>query len=539
MPVSPSPSPRVLPGELPRGALAAAAAGLAVVALLAWAGSEPPAARVAEAPAEAFGAARAEAVLRRLLAPDGGAGAPHPVGSPAGRGVRARLVAELDRLGLEPEVSVGRAVAPFWGQGARVENVVARLPGREPGPGVVLLAAHYDSVPAGPGASDDGAGAAAVVEVARALAAGPRPRRTVAFLITDGEEAGLLAARAFVAGHPLARDPIAVVNLEARGTAGPSYMFETSRENAALVELFAEAAPRPVATSLFPAVYERMPNDTDLSVFLARPDGVPAYNFAFIDGVWRYHPPLDDLDHLDRRSLQHHGDNALALARALADVPEPEALRAPGRSVFFDVLGAVVVRWPAPWSPALDAAAGEGRWHVTAPLGGAVPSPLAAVARLGPDLARPYPWALRPTRSGPPEPARLPAPSVEVLADAPTPDGRRVRLRLRSGRAAPVVRLLLPPGTPLRRATLAGVPLDPPPSRRYLGGWTHLAWLSTPPGGVEVVLDLAGRAPVEAVVADESYDLPPAGAVLRAARPAYAVPIQSGDGTVVTAPAPF
>ena len=49
-----------------------------------------------------------------------------------------------------------------------MQNVVARLEGTEQGP-AVLLAAHYDSVAAGPGASDDGTGAATVLEIARAL----------------------------------------------------------------------------------------------------------------------------------------------------------------------------------------------------------------------------------------------------------------------------------------------------------------------------------------------------------------------------------
>ena len=55
------------------------------------------------------------------------------------------------------------------------------------------------------------------------------------FLVDEGEEAGLLGASGFVADHPLAPAIGAVVNLEARGTSGPSVMFETSGDNGWLV----------------------------------------------------------------------------------------------------------------------------------------------------------------------------------------------------------------------------------------------------------------------------------------------------------------
>ena len=64
--------------------------------------------------------------------------------------------------------------------------------------------AHYDSVPCSPGASDDGMGTATVIETARAIAAGAPLRRTVVIVLTDGEEAGLLGAEAFMREHPLA-----------------------------------------------------------------------------------------------------------------------------------------------------------------------------------------------------------------------------------------------------------------------------------------------------------------------------------------------
>lgn len=323
---------------------------LACLALVAWR-QAPPAPLDARAPATAFSAERAAATLARLL----GDGAPHPLGSAAQAAVRARLEAELRALGLAPELQTA-FVCSDGGTCAHVENVLAVREGQQPGP-LVLLMAHYDSVPAGPGAADDGAGSAALLEVARALGTAPAPRHGLVLLFTDGEEAGLLGAQAFADEHPLMRRVGVTVNVEARGTAGQSLLFETSGPGSAWLAAQAAAAlERPAASSLFAAIYERMPNDTDLSVLKRR--SVPGLNFAFVGEPRRYHTPRDDLAHLDRGSLQHHGDNLLALARQLSQADLPGAA-GPGRSVFFDLLGRWLVRWPeglTPWLAGLAAA---------------------------------------------------------------------------------------------------------------------------------------------------------------------------------------
>jgi peptidase M28-like protein len=293
----------------------------------------PPAPLPADAPEDVFSAGRALAVLTSLL----GDGAPHPVGSADHDRVRDGLLDGLRTLGYTPEVH--RETVAGGGRVTEVENVIARLPGAG-GREAVAIAAHYDSVHAGPGAADDLAGVAAIVEIARVLKAGPKLESDVVLLITDGEEMGLLGAGAFAEQHPWAREVGAVVNLEARGTAGPSILFETGRDDAALIDAFARTASRPVTASAFTWIYKQMPNDTDFTQF--RRAGWTGVNFAFIEGVQRYHTPLDDLDHLDQGSLQQHGDNALGMIRALAKgFPDEE-----GDAVYFDVFGLAVVRWP-------------------------------------------------------------------------------------------------------------------------------------------------------------------------------------------------
>jgi Peptidase family M28 len=312
---------------------------LAVIFFLSVAGLRPPAPLPASVPALQFSGDRAREVLGRLV----GDGVPHPTGSAANGVVRGRVIAELIKLGYQPEVQTGFSCDDF-GTCATVKNILARLDGVESGASV-LLAAHYDSVPAGPGASDDGAGVAAVIEIARALKSAPVPRHSVIILIDDGEEAGLLGARVFVAQSPWAKDVRAAVNLEARGTSGPSMMFETGSANYWAVKLYSQHAARPATSSIFYQVYKHLPNDTDFTVFKA--SGYQGVNFAFIGDVNHYHTPLDNFENADPRSLQHHGENALPMMLALANSDLSPPVK---EAVFFNLFERYVIFWPAGWS---------------------------------------------------------------------------------------------------------------------------------------------------------------------------------------------
>lgn len=318
---------------------------LVLVLMVAFAGlrARPPAPAPADAPATVFSAARARAVLERIAGDE----VPHAVGTAANAAVRERIAAELVALGLTVERQA--AISCRGITCAPVVNLVAEVPGSHAGGPAVLVMSHYDSVHAGPGVADDLHGVAVGIETARALLAGERPVHPVRLLVDEGEEVGLLGAAAFVGQHPRASEVAVVVNVEARGTAGLSAMFETSEGNAALVQAYLATAPRPHATSLAYEVYRRMPNDTDLSVW--KHAGVAGLNFAFVGDVAHYHTPLDDLAHLHPGSVQHQGDNVLAVVRALADGPLP--LPTHDDAIYADVLGLAVVRWPAAWAVAV------------------------------------------------------------------------------------------------------------------------------------------------------------------------------------------
>lgn len=323
--------------------------GLALALLLVgalWlatlAAERAPATKPLDAAPTQFSGERARALLQGLVGDD----RPHPLGSPANAQMRERILSALRGLGLTPTLQSGVMVCTAYGVCGMPINILARIQGADGAADrAVLLAAHYDSVAAGPGASDNGVGVAAVLEIARILQQLPRPRQSIILLLDDGEEVDLLGARAFVEHHPWAATVTAAVNLDARGSSGPSLMFETGSANRWLMSLYSKAIARPLTNSVYYAVYKLLPNDTDFTVFKAA--GFQGFNFAFIGDVAHYHTPLDDWRHADAGSMQNQGDNALATVLALAnagDAPAPS-----GEAVYFDLFGRLLVRLPQAW----------------------------------------------------------------------------------------------------------------------------------------------------------------------------------------------
>ncbi|BCJ32824.1 hypothetical protein Athai_03270 [Actinocatenispora thailandica] len=297
-----------------------------------------PAPAPADAPADQFSATRAYVHVQRL------GGHVHQVGSAAQDANRRYILGQLAADGIDARVQRGVGVSSSLGAGsqlAEVSNVVARIPGRR-STGQVVLVAHTDSVRVGPGGSDDGAGTAALLETARALMHGPRPDNDVVLVFTDGEEACLCGAAAYVAAHRDEAPDSVVLNLEARGGGGPVVMFETSRDNAALVRQFGAHARYPVGTSFAVEIYRRLPNDTDFTMF--REAGFVGLNSAYIDDSAVYHTPQDTPAAMDRGSLQQHGANALALARAFGGVDLTKR-SGTGDDTYFPMLG-LLVRYP-------------------------------------------------------------------------------------------------------------------------------------------------------------------------------------------------
>jgi len=280
---------------------------------------------------------------------------PHPMGSAANREVRDYIVQYFEGLGLETGVQKTTVVFrhPFRPKSptiiGNVENIFARLPGTGEGIGEnqdLVLIAHYDSRADGPGAGDDASGTAAIMETARILAAGPPPRHDVVFLLTDGEEMGLLGAQGFFRQHPAAEKAGLVLNFEARGSYGVSTMFETSEGNTWLIDHLLKSTPDLMATSLTYEIYKRMPNDTDMSI--TRGEGIPGLNFAFISGLHDYHSMGDTAENLDPDTLAQQANYVLATARHFANLgewPDAKSQASAGDRTYFNLWNGVLVSY--------------------------------------------------------------------------------------------------------------------------------------------------------------------------------------------------
>lgn len=296
----------------------------------------PPRPEALDAPETCYSAERAFFHVRRIGAQ------PHPAGSAQAAEVRDYIIAEIEALGLAADIQETMVYRPPY-TAATVQNILTRIPGQSERGNAVALMAHYDSVVFGPGAADNGAGVAALLEAMRALLAGPPFFNDIIFLFTDAEEGrleggtGLLGAHAFVEHHPWMKDVRVVVNLDARGVRGASYMYQTSGKNAWLISQLARSGARASATSFMFEIYDAMPVGSDLTAFINA--GVPGYDCAFISGLQKYHTMLDAPEFVSLASLQHHGEYAFTLVRHLANQPLEDAARAAENVVYFDIFG--------------------------------------------------------------------------------------------------------------------------------------------------------------------------------------------------------
>ncbi len=274
---------------------------------------------------------------------------PHGVGFKAHEEVRDYIVSELEKLGLETSIQEGYT-AGDWGNLSKAINILARIKGSGSGKALLLLS-HYDSSPhSSLGASDAGSGVATILEGLRAfLSENPNPKNDIIILISDAEELGLNGADLFVNEHPWRKDVGLVLNFEARGSGGPSYMLiETNRGNAKLIEEFTKANPLyPVANSLAYSIYKMLPNDTDLTVF--REDGdIEGFNFAFIDDHYDYHTVRDNFERLDRNTLAHQGTYLMPLLKHFSN-SDLTNLKSLNDYIYFTVPFFNLVSYPFEW----------------------------------------------------------------------------------------------------------------------------------------------------------------------------------------------
>lgn len=288
----------------------------------------------------------------------------------AGAERAARFIAsEMAALGLAPggdegyyqTVQLARVVAdgrerlvPRFGAGAldsvpperRVldANVIGVIAGGDPriGHEAVVVGAHYDHVGVGPtvdgdsvynGADDNASGVVALLEIARAMDAGARPRRTIVFVAFTGEELGALGSYYYVTEPPVPlENTVAQLQIEMIGRPdrltrgnrlnrldrGRGRAWLTGYERSTLGDMLRAhglaVVPDPRPGQNF---FERSDN------FVFALQGVPAHTLSSFDLHPDYHRPSDEVDRIDFRHMTRVIRTAARAVRILADGPAP------------------------------------------------------------------------------------------------------------------------------------------------------------------------------------------------------------------------
>jgi Zn-dependent M28 family amino/carboxypeptidase len=197
----------------------------------------------------------------------------------------------------------------------------------------VIVGAHFDHEGIGDvvngdsiynGADDDASGVVAVLEIARVLAAGPRPKRSVVFLLTTGEELGMLGTR-WYSQQPAIPIEKTVADLQIEmigrpdslaGGAGRGWL--TGYERSTMGETFAAGG--------LPIVADKR---TDMDFFLRSDNivfarlGVPAHTLSSFNMHSDYHQPSDDVSRVDLAHMARVIDVAAQGVRLLANGAKP------------------------------------------------------------------------------------------------------------------------------------------------------------------------------------------------------------------------
>ena len=215
-------------------------------------------------------------------------------------------LAEGTPIGIEAEVKQG-AKTQTW-------NAVGRLTGSDPASAaeVILLSAHLDHLGtraapnAAPGADtiyngadDDASGSVAVLELAQAIAGGPRPKRTIVFAFFGSEEAGGFGSRYF-ADRPVVPLTQIVANLQFEmigrpdAKVPPHTLWLTGYERSTLGPALAEQGAKLVQD---PHPEQSFFTRSDNIQFARR--GVIAHTVSSYGLHKEYHQPSDEIARID------------------------------------------------------------------------------------------------------------------------------------------------------------------------------------------------------------------------------------------------
>lgn len=225
-------------------------------------------------------------------------------------------LARLFEAGAAPRVTldIRNRVSGAWD----ASNVVAEIRGAEKPDEIVLLGAHLDAWDLGTGALDNGVNCALVVEVARAIAAGPRPKRTIRFVLFTSEESGLLGSLGYVRSHRAELDRHIAALIHDIGDGKVNGYFTNGRPDlsAGVKAALAPVVPRGAGSADDEAIL-----GTDNFDFLL--EGVPnlVANQETARYLADYHAESDTFDKVDLELARSNAAVAAVAALGIANAP--------------------------------------------------------------------------------------------------------------------------------------------------------------------------------------------------------------------------
>ncbi|MBQ7828433.1 MAG: M28 family peptidase, partial [Clostridia bacterium] len=230
-----------------------------------------------------------------------------------------------------------------------LQNIIVHIPANtNPTGDAVMFMGHVDSVPMGPGASDDGVACAVMLEAIRyytdKIEAGYTLQNDLVFCFVNGEEYGLYGSTAFMEefkGFNNIVDRIKFgTNLESRGTSGTLIMFETGKNNYNTVKLFSEVNENIFTCSIATMVYDMMPNYTDFTNFKEVYQGV---NMANITGGENYHTQNDSFENVGKTYTSQQAQIVDGLIDRLSSYDLDRLYDADESAIFFSYLNLTTV----------------------------------------------------------------------------------------------------------------------------------------------------------------------------------------------------
>ena len=231
-----------------------------------------------------------------------------------------------------------------------LDNLIVHIPANaEKTTGeAVMFMGHFDSVPMGLGASDDGVACATMLEAIRyyldKMQNGYTISNDLVFCFVNGEEYNLFGSRAFMnefVGFDNVVERINFgTNLESRGTDGTLIMFETADNNYNTIKLFSEINKNIFTCSIATMIYDMMPNGTDFSNFKEAYQGL---NMANINGGENYHTQNDSLENVGEVYLSQQAQIVDAIIEKLGNYDLNKLYNAEESAIFFSYLNVTTV----------------------------------------------------------------------------------------------------------------------------------------------------------------------------------------------------